>query len=77
MRWLPFVTGELGEKDCTSKFIDVYMPWADAHNVSYLAWAFNTGVCNGPSLITNYYGAPTPYGAGYKAHLATLRTPPA
>ncbi len=67
----PFVTGELGERDCTAKFIDTYMSWADAHGVSYLAWAFNSGPCNGPYLI-DANGDPTPYGAGYKAHLAHL-----
>ncbi len=75
---LPFVTGELGEKDCTSNFIDAYMPWADAHNVSYMAWSFNAGPswpCNAPSLVTDYNGDPTPYGAGYKAHLAALGLP--
>ena len=33
----PVVTGELGEEDCTAKFIDTFMAWADQHNVSYLA----------------------------------------
>jgi endoglucanase len=72
---VPVVTGELGEKDCTPNFINTYMTWADANGVSYLAWAFNAGpswACNAPSLITDYSGNPTPYGAGYKAHLATL-----
>jgi endoglucanase len=68
---VPFVTGELGEKDCTAKFIDTYMSWADSHGVSYLAWTFNPGACNGPSLI-NSRDNPTAYGAGYKAHLASL-----
>ncbi len=71
----PIITGELGEKDCTSNFINAYMPWADANGVSYLAWAYNAGgswTCNAPSLITNYNGTPTPYGAGYEAHLAGL-----
>lgn len=68
---VPFVTGELGEQDCTAKFIDTYMKWADAHGVSYLAWTFNSGPCGGPYLL-NSKGDPTPYGAGYKAHLAQL-----
>jgi hypothetical protein len=72
MQQLPFVTGELGENDCTSNFIDAYMTWADAHDVSYLAWAFNVGACDSPSLITDNNGDPTAYGAGYKAHLAAL-----
>ena len=72
MQKVPFVTGELGENDCTSNFIDAYMTWADAHDVSYLAWSFNVGACDSPSLITDDNGDPTPYGAGYKAHLAAL-----
>jgi endoglucanase len=40
---VPVVTGELGEYDCTSSFIDSYMAWADAHGVSYLAWAWDAG----------------------------------
>ena len=68
---LPFVTGELGEKDCTAKFINSYMSWADAHGVSYFAWTFDSGPCDGPYLL-NSSGKPTPYGAGYKAHLARL-----
>jgi hypothetical protein len=67
----PLVTGELGERDCAAKFIDTYMSWADAHGVSYLAWTFNSGPCDGPYLL-NSSGHPTPYGAGYKAHLASL-----
>ncbi len=68
---VPFVTGELGEQDCTAKFIDTYMKWADAHGVSYLAWTFNSGPCDGPYLL-NSKGNPTPYGEGYKAHLAVV-----
>ncbi len=71
---VPFVTGELGEKDCTANFINTYMSWADANGVSYLAWTFNAGPgwpCSGPALINDYSGNnPTPYGAGYQAHLA-------
>lgn len=68
---VPFVTGELGERDCTAKFIDSYMSWADAYRVSYLAWTFNSGPCDGPYLLSPN-GNPNVYGAGYKAHLARL-----
>ncbi len=72
---VPFITGELGEKDCTSNFINTYMPWADANGVSYLAWTFNAGpswLCTSPSLITDYTPTANPYGAGYEAHIAGL-----
>ncbi len=70
---VPVVTGELGENDCATGFIDTYMPWADAHGISYLVWAWDTWDCgNGPALISSYAGTPTPFGAGFRAHLASL-----
>ncbi len=70
---VPVVTGELGEDDCGHGFIDRYMPWADAHGISYLAWTWNTWDCkSGPALIMSWDGTPTPFGAGYRAHLAQL-----
>ncbi len=68
----PVVTGELGENDCAHGFIDTYMPWADAHGVSYLGWTWNTWNCSsGPALITAYDGTPTGMGTGLRAHLMT------
>jgi len=70
---VPVVTGELGENDCAHGFIDTYMPWADARGISYLAWTWDTWNCNsGPALISAYDGTPTPFGAGFRAHLASL-----
>lgn len=67
----PVVTGEVGENDCAGSFLDSYLPWADAHGISYLAWTWNTWSCSaGPALITSYSGAATPFGAAYRAHLA-------
>ncbi len=74
---VPVVVGELGEKDCASSDIDHFMPWADAHGISYLAWAWFTGDCASyPSLISSYGGVPTAYGLGYREHLlATFPAP--
>ncbi|HVX21676.1 MAG TPA: cellulase family glycosylhydrolase [Acidimicrobiales bacterium] len=73
---VPVVTGELGETDCGTSFVDGYMAWADTVGVSYLGWTWDAGggwsCTNGPSLITDYQGDPTPFGAGLRAHLATL-----
>jgi endoglucanase len=72
-RSVPVVTGELGENDCASGFVRSYMRWADRHRVSYLAWTWDTWDCrSGPALISSYAGTPTPYGAGFKQHLAAL-----
>jgi hypothetical protein len=69
----PIVIGELGDTDCTSNFSPALMTWADAHGISYTPWAWNTGSCaNDPSLISNFNGTATAYGAGVKSHLLTL-----
>ena len=78
-RTLPVVTGEFGESGCTDSYIDPYMPWADAHGISYLGWTWdsteapsNWSCSAGPALIKSYDGTPTAYGAGLKRHLAEL-----
>ena len=73
----PVVAGEIGEMDCADEGIDSFLPWADAHGVSYLAWAWFVGECASyPSLISSYNGTPTNYGIGYREHLlATFPAP--
>ena len=48
--------------------------WLDARSTGYLAWAWNAGFAcaAGPGLITDYSGAPTSYGPGYRSHLRSL-----
>jgi len=72
----PIITGEIGESDGTASFIDTYMSWADSHGVGYLAWAWDAWGCGDVAvLISDYSGTACPgYGAGYQAHLATLRS---
>jgi hypothetical protein len=73
---VPVVTGELGETDCKQRYIDDYMRWADAHDVSYLGWTWDAGKSwsckGGPTLITDYDGTPTTFGVGLENHLAAL-----
>jgi endoglucanase len=76
---VPVVTGEFGDFGCVDTYIDEYMPWADAHGISYLAWTWNStgppsywSCSEGPALIENYEGTPTEYGIGLKEHLAEL-----
>jgi hypothetical protein len=73
----PVVTGEFGESGCSDGYALDYMAWADAHGVSYLGWAWDAtdsgwNCSSGPSLIVNYQGQSTPYGAGLQSHLAAL-----
>jgi hypothetical protein len=76
---VPVVTTEVGENGCTDTYIDSYMPWADAHGISYLAWTWdstgppsNWSCSSGPALIKGYNGVPTSYGIGVKIHLGEL-----
>jgi endoglucanase len=79
----PVVTAEMGDvslsgRSCNHDYIGEYMPWADAHGISYLAWSwsatrFGTWSCGaGPALIYDFDGRPTPYGQGLRNHLHTL-----
>lgn len=72
---VPVVLGEIGEFDCTDRYIAPIMQFADAHGWSYLAWTWNAGTawrCDAPTLIVDYDGAPTAYGAGFRRHLQDL-----
>jgi endoglucanase len=75
MAQVPVVAGEIGENTCASGYITALMNWLDSQSSGYLAWAWNADFpcASGPSLITSYAGTPTPYGAGYQAHLRSLR----
>jgi hypothetical protein len=68
---VPVLATEVGENDCAGGFLNTLLPWADSHRIGFMAWAWNTASCgSGPSLISNYNGTATAYGAAYKAYLA-------
>jgi hypothetical protein len=68
---VPVVTGEFGEKDCSSTYDTTFMNWADQNGISYLAWSWqpyaatdttctaafgNTGSSNNLELLSNWTG---------------------
>jgi hypothetical protein len=70
---VPVIAEEIGENDCQYGFINQAMSWLDSHGIGYLAWAWDTYGCNSfPALISDYNGTPTPFGIGFKNHLAAL-----
>lgn len=76
---VPVVTGEFGEYDCSTTYVDPFMNFADASGISYLGWAWDVHStdpedCNDfPALISDYSsGTPTNYGIGLKDHLQSL-----
>jgi hypothetical protein len=74
---VPVVTGEFGEYECATTYVNPYMTFADSHGISYLGWAWDPYGCGSfPALIVDYTGTPTAYGMGLKSHLASLNNPP-
>jgi aryl-phospho-beta-D-glucosidase BglC (GH1 family) len=70
---VPLVAGEIGENDCAGGYITSLMSFLDGQGASYLGWTWNAWDCaSGPSLISDYTGTATPFGAAYKAHLLAL-----
>ncbi|MGH6655102.1 MAG: cellulase family glycosylhydrolase, partial [Actinocrinis sp.] len=72
---VPVVAGEIGENDCSGSYINSLMSWLDSQGTGYLAWTWNDwsgGCSSGPTLISDYTGTPTNYGAAYKAHLLSI-----
>jgi endoglucanase len=72
---VPVVAGEIGENDCSGSYIDPLTSWLESENTSFLAWTWDDwsgGCSSGPTLITDYTGTPTNYGAAYKAILQAL-----
>jgi len=72
---VPVIPGEIGENDCAGTYIDPLTSWLESENTGFLAWTWDdwSGACSsGPTLITDYNGDPTAYGAAYKAILEAL-----
>ena len=67
---VPVIFGETGEtyddSSCTGNNARIILPWADAHNVGYATWTWNTwGTCG--SLISAFNG--TVRGSGYAIYV--------
>ncbi|MFD7735110.1 glycoside hydrolase family 5 protein [Kitasatospora phosalacinea] len=73
----PLVATELGEYDCAGAFVRGAARWLDRNGADgYLAWTWSTGDCaSRPSLITDFAGHPTPYGAAWREQLADAPPP--
>ena len=50
---VPIVTGEFGEGDCSTSFVSLFMNWADAHNISYLAWDWEVPYSSQPTTCVS------------------------
>jgi endoglucanase len=67
---VPVFASEIGEDDCTARFINPLMDWLDQKRISYLAWTWDTWGKDCYSLIKDYDGtAANSYGEGLRSHL--------
>ena len=77
---VPVVTGETGDhtgSKCTLTNLPNFLPWADLHAVSYLAWTFNPWGYNHDVLIKDWKGTPSACeGEYYAAHLSEIAANP-
>jgi hypothetical protein len=70
---VPVITGEIGSHNCTDNYLDPLTAYLDSVATSYLAWSWNANFNCG--LISNWSGAPTTKGTGYRDHLQHLNEP--
>jgi hypothetical protein len=70
---VPIVVGETGDSSAGQlTYLPFFLPWADAHGVSYLAWTWNAWGDANDVLIQSWSGQPTAAeGAYYRQHLTS------
>jgi endoglucanase len=69
----PVIMGEIGEYDCQSAPVVSNMTFAEQNFVGYMAWVWRVADCGAtPSLIQDYNGTPSSFGAGVKAHYIAI-----
>ncbi|HUZ89965.1 MAG TPA: cellulase family glycosylhydrolase [Candidatus Acidoferrales bacterium] len=71
---VPVVVGETGDRVCKAAAFDpVFLPWADAHGISYLGWTWNPWSNCSDVLVKDWKGTPTSnYGEYFHGHLQAL-----
>jgi len=74
----PFLVGETGDSTTApASFLPTFLPYADSHGWSYLAWTWNPWTYTNDVLITNWSGTPNAgEGTYYQQHLLSLGPSP-
>lgn len=57
----PVISAESGEYDCGTNYMSQLLAYFDAHNISWIGWAwvaFGSNPCGYPQVITSYNGSP-------------------
>jgi hypothetical protein len=67
----PVMATEFGDStSCGSDYDSALIAYADAHHVSWSAWAWYVSGCTFPSIITDWSGTPNAAGTAVKSALA-------
>ena len=67
----PVMATEFGDsKSCAADYDTTLIAYADAHHVSWSAWAWYVSSCTFPSIITDWSGTPNAAGDAVKSALA-------
>lgn len=60
----PVISAENGEYDCGTSYMSPLLSYFDAHNISWIGWAWvviaGAPACGYPQLISDYTGTPVP-----------------
>jgi hypothetical protein len=68
----PVIVTEFGSfKTCSAQYYSDLITYADAHNASWIGWAWYPKDCAFPSLIADWAGTPTAAGSAIKAALSS------
>jgi hypothetical protein len=65
----PIIATEFGNYDCSPGYYKAFVDYAQAHKISWTAWAWYPGGCGFPGIITDSKGTPNAPGAVVKAAL--------
>ncbi len=71
---VPVVVGETGDNVCSAiTYVNAFLPWADAHGLSYVGWTFNPWGDCANILVKDWSGTPSNnYGVYFYNHLRSL-----
>ena len=59
----PVIATEFGQLDCGHDQLDRLLPYLAKHTQGMIAWTWIVGDCHRPSILADWYGTPSAYGA--------------
>jgi endoglucanase len=70
---LPVIATEFGSYDCGTSYIAQAITYFERLHISFVAWAWTTGSCAVPSLLSSWSGTPSsPYGVYIQQQMLAL-----